>query len=115
MRHKILLSTEGSEEQTLDPQISQGQIEPPIITALMVGLVENDEYDQAKQGPGLADHWDHNEDYSAWTFHIRDTAKWPDGDAVTAQEFVDSYKRMLTASLGAVYADACFSIKGALE
>jgi len=114
-RHKILLITEGSEPQTLDPQISQGQIEHHIITALMVGLVENDEYDQAKQGPGLADHWDHNEDYSAWTFHIRDTAKWSNGDAVTAQDFVDSYKRMLTASLGAVYADALFIMKGALD
>lgn len=114
-RHKILLITEGSEPQTLDPQISQGQIEHHIITALMVGLVENDEYDQAKQGPGLADHWDHNGDYSAWTFHIRDTAKWSNGDAVTAQDFVDSYKRMLTASLGAVYADALFIMKGALD
>jgi oligopeptide transport system substrate-binding protein len=114
-RHKILLITEGSEPQTLDPQISQGQIEHHILTALMVGLVENDEYDQAKQGPGLADHWDHNEDYSAWTFHIRDTAKWSNGDAVTAQDFVDSYKRMLTASLGAVYADALFIMKGALD
>ena len=114
-RHKIFLLSEGSEPRTLDPQISQGQTEHHIITALMVGLVEDDEFDQSKQGPGLADHWEHNDDYSSWTFHIRDNAKWSNGDPVTAQDFVDSYKRMLTPTLGAVYADALFIMKGARE
>jgi len=114
-RHKILLITEGSEPQTLDPQLAQGETEHHIIDALMDGLVEHDEYDQAKEVPGLADRWDHNDDYSIWTFHIRDNAKWSNGDPVTAQDFVDSYRRMLTASLGAVYSDALFIMKGAKD
>jgi oligopeptide transport system substrate-binding protein len=114
-RHKILLINEISEPQTLDPQICQGQSEQEIINSLMVGLVENDEYDQAKVVPGLADHWDHNEDYSVWTFHIRDNAKWSNGDPVIAQDFVDSYRRILTASLGAVYSEALFIMKGARD
>jgi oligopeptide transport system substrate-binding protein len=114
-RHKILLISEGSEPQTLDPQLSQGETEHHIITALMDGLVENDEYDEAKVVPGLADHWDHNEDYSVWTFHIRDNAKWSNGNPVTAQDFVDSYRRILTAGLGAVYADALFIMRGAKD
>jgi oligopeptide transport system substrate-binding protein len=114
-RHKILLLCEGSEPQTLDPQLSQGETEHRIIAALMVGLVEYDEYDQAKEVPGLADHWDHNEDYSVWTFHIRDNAKWSNGDPVTAPDFVDSYRRILTATLGSVYSDALFTVKGAKD
>src|SRR5258708_10084498 len=81
----------------------------------MVGLVENEEYDQAKQGPGLDDHWDDNEDYAGWNFHSGGNGKWWNGEAVTGEDFVDSYKRMLTASLGAVYADALFIMKGALD
>jgi oligopeptide transport system substrate-binding protein len=114
-RHKILLLCVGSDPQTLDPQVSQGDTEHQIIDALMDGLVENDEYDQAKVVPGLADHWDHNDDYSVWTFHIRENAKWSNGDPVTAQDFVDSYRRILTASLGAVYCDALFIMKGAKD
>ena len=114
-RHKILLINEISEPKTLDPQLCQGQTEQEIINALMVGLVENDEYDQAKVMPGLADHWDHNEDYSVWTFHIREKARWSNGDPVSAQDFVDSYRRILTASLGAVYSDALFIMKGARD
>jgi oligopeptide transport system substrate-binding protein len=114
-RHKILLINEISEPQTLDPQICQGQAEQEIINSMMDGLVENDEYDQAKVVPGLADHWDHNEDYSVWTFHIRENAKWSNGDPVTAQDFVDSYRRILTASLGAVYSEALLILKGAKD
>ncbi|HEX4200105.1 MAG TPA: peptide ABC transporter substrate-binding protein, partial [Chthoniobacterales bacterium] len=114
-RHKILLINEISEPQSLDPQIGEGQTEHEIINSLMDGLVENDERDQAKVVPGLADHWDHNDDYSVWTFHIRENAKWSNGDSVTAQDFVDSYRRLLTASLGAVYSDALFIMKGARD
>lgn len=114
-RKKIFLICEGTEPRTLDPQVSLGENEHRIIAALMVGLVEYDEYDQAKAVPGLADHWEHNEDYSIWTFHIRDNARWSNGDLVSAQDFVDAYRRMLTASLGAVYADALFILKGAQE
>jgi oligopeptide transport system substrate-binding protein len=114
-RHKILLICEGSDPQTLDPQLCHGETDHRIIDALMVGLVEYDEYDQAKEVPGLADRWEHNEDYSVWTFHIRDNAKWSNGDPVTARDFVDSYRRMLTATLGAAYSDALFIIKGAKD
>src|SRR5580704_3200703 len=79
-RRKILLTTEGPEPRTLDPQTSQGVPEHHIIMALTEGLMENDPNDQSKQLPGLADRWEHNEDYSIWQFHLRDNAKWSNGD-----------------------------------
>lgn len=114
-RKKIFLICEGTEPRTLDPQVLLGENEHRIVAALMVGLVEYDEYDQAKEAPGLADHWEHNGDYSIWTFHIRENARWSNGDFVRAQDFVDSYRRMLTSSLGAAYADSLFILKGARE
>jgi oligopeptide transport system substrate-binding protein len=114
-RHKILLICEGTEPRTLDPQTAQGVPEHHIIMGLMEGLMENDPNDQSKQLPGLADRWEHNEDYSVWKFHLRENARWSNGDLVTAQDFVFSYKRILTAPLGAAYIDALYIMKGARE
>jgi oligopeptide transport system substrate-binding protein len=114
-RNRILLLCEGTEPRTLDPQIAQGVPEHHIIMAIDEGLVENDRDDQAKQIPGLADRWEHNPDYSVWKFHLRDNAKWSNGDPVTAQDFIFSYKRILTATLGAPYIDSLFILRGAQE
>jgi oligopeptide transport system substrate-binding protein len=114
-RRKILLICEGTEPRTLDPHTSQGVPEHHIIIGLMEGLMEYDPNDQSKELPGLADRWEHNENYSVWKFHIRDNAKWSNGDPVTAQDFVFSYKRILTATLGAPYIDALFILKGARD
>jgi oligopeptide transport system substrate-binding protein len=114
-RNRILLLCEGTEPRTLDPQIAQGIPEHHIIMALDEGLLENDRDDQARQIPGLADRWEHNEDYSVWKFHLRDNAKWSNGDPVTAQDFIFSYKRILTATLGAPYMESLFILKGGRE
>lgn len=114
-RHKILLISEGTEPRTLDPQLMQSASDYHIVNALMSGLVELDEYDQSKQTPGLSDHWEHNQDYSAWVFHIRENAKWSNGDPVTAHDFVASYQRILAARLGSPYVDSLFIMKGAKD
>jgi oligopeptide transport system substrate-binding protein len=111
--HKILLITVGSEPRTLDPQESQGVTEHHIIVALIEGLVAPSIDDQSKVVPAVADRWEHNEDYSIWTFHIGENRKWSDGEPVKAGDFVFSYKRMLTAAFGAQYAENLFILKGA--
>jgi oligopeptide transport system substrate-binding protein len=112
-KNKILLITVGSEPRTLDPQEAQGVTEHHIIMAMIEGLVAPSIDDQSKVVPGMADRWQHNEDYSVWTFHIGEDRKWSNGDPVTAEDFVFSYKRMLTASFGAQYSDNLFILKGA--
>jgi oligopeptide transport system substrate-binding protein len=112
-KNKILLMTVGTEPRTLDPQEAQGVTEHHIIMAMIEGLVAPSIDDQSKVVPGMADRWQHNEDYSVWTFHIGEDRKWSNGDPVTAEDFVFSYKRMLTASFGAQYSDNLFVLKGA--
>src|SRR6516164_5036655 len=112
-RNKILLITVGSEPRTLDPQAAQGVTEHHIIMAMIEGLVAPSMSDQSKVVPGMADRWEHNEDSSVWTFHIGEDRRWSNGDPVTAQDFVFSYRRMLTASFGAQYAENLFILKGA--
>ena len=112
-KNKILLLTVGSEPRTLDPQEAQGVTEHHIIMAMIEGLVAPSIDDQSKAVPGMADRWEHNDDYSVWTFHIGDDRRWSNGDPVTAQDFVFSYRRMLTPSFGAQYADNLFILKSA--
>ena len=60
------------------------------------GLVEPDKY--GVYVSSLADSWEHNEDYTVWTFHIREGLKWIDHTGaeteydVTAQDFVDGIR-----------------------
>ncbi len=111
--NKILLLTVGSEPRTLDPQQAQGVTEHHIIMSMIEGLVAPSIDDQSKVVPGMADRWEHNEDYSVWTFHIGPDRKWSNGEPVTAGDFVFSYRRMLTPSFGAQYAENLFILKNA--
>jgi len=113
IQNKILLISEGGEPRSLDPQVGQGVPEHYIIMGLIEGLVACHPTDQSKEVPGMADHWEHNDDYSVWTFHIGEDRKWSNGDPVTAQDFVFSYKRILTPAFGSQLVDSLFVMKGA--
>ena len=112
-RHKILLLTVGSEPKSLDPSLVEGIPDGRILAALVEGLVISDPKDASKQDPGVAESWEHNEDASVWTFHIRLDAKWSNGDPVTAGDFVFSFQRVLTAQLGSTNSNFFFVFKGA--
>jgi oligopeptide transport system substrate-binding protein len=112
-RNKILLISEKSEPGTLDPQTAHSIPESHIIMGLIEGLVGCHPTDQSKEVPGMADRWEHNEDYSIWTFHIGEDRKWSNGDPVTAQDFVFSYKRILTPAFGSQNVDRFFVMRGA--
>jgi oligopeptide transport system substrate-binding protein len=63
--------------------------------------------------PGVAARWDISPDQLTYTFHLRPEAKWTDGQPVTAQDFVDSWRRVLTPSLGAENAGLLYVLQGA--
>ncbi len=102
-RPKILLYGNGAEVQDFDPQVVTGVPEQKVVTALCEGLVAEDAHD-LHPVPGVAESWDISKDGLVYTFHLRANAKWSNGDAVTARDFVESYRRILTPSLAAEYA-----------
>lgn len=55
-------------------------------------------------GNGLAESVDISEDGCTYTFHIRTDAKWSNGDPVTANDFVYSWKRLANPENGCTYA-----------
>ena len=78
---------------------SSGNLEIP--ANVVDTLVEYDCYGVVQ--PSLAESWEHNEDYTQWTFHIREGVKWVDKDGnevadVTAQDWVDAAHYILDAA-----------------
>jgi ABC-type transport system substrate-binding protein len=51
---------------------------------MFLPLVFEDEEGRAQ--PGLLERWEHSDDYTEWTFHLRKDVKWHDGKPVTAQD-----------------------------
>lgn len=63
--------------------------------------------------PGQAETWETSEDGLTWTFHLRDGLKWSDGSALTANDFVYSWKRVCDPIVAAPYAETVLGmVKG---
>lgn len=63
--------------------------------------------------PGQAETWETSEDGLTWTFHLRDGLKWSDGSALTANDFVYSWKRVCDPVVAAPYAETVLGmVKG---
>jgi oligopeptide transport system substrate-binding protein len=111
-REQVLHRNAGSEPQDLDPQTTTGSVESQIQDALFEGLVAWHP-DNTDPYPGAAERWEISEDGKIYTFHLRPTAKWSNGDPVTAQDFVFSYQRLFSPALSAPYAYMHYVIKNA--
>ena len=106
-----LVVLNGAEPETLDPHLMAGQLEQRLAYALYEGLVFNDEKGEIQ--PGIAEEWEMSPDGLTYTFHLRKNAKWSNGDPVTAQDFVASWKRCLEPVTAAEYAGQLHYIKNA--
>jgi len=99
----VLHIANGTEPADLDPQTVTGRPESNILRTLIEGLVIPHPK-TLEPMPGQAERWEVSEDGTVYTFYLRPEAKWSNGDPVTAHDFVGSFQRMLTPSLGAEYA-----------
>jgi len=102
----------GADVAELDPHIVTGLPELNVLSALFEGLVAEDPQD-LHPVPGVAASWDISHDQLRYTFHLRSDALWSNGDPVTAEDFVNSFRRVLTASLGADYASMLYVVQNA--
>jgi oligopeptide transport system substrate-binding protein len=102
------------EPADLDPHTNNSGTTSTILSALFEGLVSH-----AKDGqtilPGVAERWEVSPDGLTYTFHLRADAKWSNGDPVTAQDFRDSFLRVLDPALGCEQANEAFPIVGAQD
>ena len=111
-RTQTLHVTNGTDPEDIDPHIVTGVPEHHIITSIIEGLVSEDPKD-LHPIPGMAESWESNDDQTVWTFKLRENAKWTSGDPVTANDFVQSFERILNPKLGSKYSYMLFVMKGA--
>ena len=102
----------GAEPQHLDPHLATSVAAHNILSALMEGLVSEDPK-SLKPVPGVATHWQIAPDGKIYTFHLHPDAKWSNGDPVTANDFVYSFRRILNPNLGASYSSMLYPLKNA--
>lgn len=102
----------GPDLADLDPHMATQTSYYTVLSALLEGLVAEDPQD-LHPVPGVAQRWDVSPDGLTYTFYLRGDARWSNGEAVTAQDFIDSWKRVLTPSLGAANASQLYVIQGA--
>lgn len=107
-----LIIINDNEPKTLDPHSYAGVPESRIFWALFEGLVRADPI-SLEPTPGVAESWDVSEDGTVYTFHLREDARWSNGDPITADDFIYAWRRILTPSLGAAYASMLYPMVGA--
>ena len=101
----------GSEPGSLDPAINQTVDGSIYLRHMFEGLTKSDQ--TGNYVAGIAEKWEVSDDQLTWTFHIRSDAKWSDGKAVTAGDFVYAWQRGVNPATASPYAYQLYYIKNA--
>jgi oligopeptide transport system substrate-binding protein len=101
----------GPEVESLDPHKVEGVSAANVLRDLYEGLVA--EGPDAKLRPGVAQSWTISEDLLTYTFHLRDDARWSNGDPLTSHDFVAAMRRSVDPATGSHYAQMLAPIENA--
>ncbi|MBI3867674.1 MAG: hypothetical protein HY299_04000 [Verrucomicrobia bacterium] len=86
-----LVVINGPEPESLDPGVCSGQSDLRVAGALFDGLTRLDPK-TAKASPSIAESWEISKDGRVYLFHIRPAARWSNGESITAEDFVYSWR-----------------------
>src|SRR5215208_704427 len=92
----------SADPESLDPHKTSTVYEAHILRDLFSGLVMQDA--KADVVPGAAESWKISDDGKVYTFNLRKGATWSNGDPVTADDFVYSFRRLEDPATAAEYA-----------
>lgn len=106
----------GDEPATIDPTLVRRRGDAAILGHLFEGLMrwedsgatDDNGLGRARLTYGQAQSYDRTENADGtvtYTFHLREGARWSDGKAVTAHDFVYAWRRLADPATGAYYAD----------
>ena len=112
-RTQTLLCGNGAEPADLDPDVIYAYTDSQIAYTLFEGLTILDALDNSKPRPGAAESWQVSSDGTVYTFHLRPTGRWSNGDPVTAEDFVYSVHRILSPALAANYSYMLWPLRNA--
>ena len=99
---KILTIQLGPDVESIDPALNSAVDGANYILFAFDNLLKMDK--DGKVVPGLAEKYEVSDDQLTWTFHLRDGLKRSDGSALTAEDFVYSWQRLVDPNVAAPYA-----------
>lgn len=114
----------GAEPGSIDPTAVFGQSEVILVSHMFEGLMKwsgsgrslSAGVEWAKVVPGMAESYEKSPGENGavtYTFHLRQNARWSDGKAVTAHDFVYSWQRLVDPANGVDYAQLLDGVAGA--
>ncbi len=109
----VLRRGTAADAPTLDPVVAAGTLAAPIINDLFEGLLGKDP--SLKLIPGSAETWTVSPDGRTYTFRLRPNLQWSDGVPLTAEDFVYSYRRMVTPAVAAPIAGQFYLVENARD
>lgn len=107
----VLHRGNDGDPRSFDPHQSTTVAEAHLLRDLSEGLVIHNM--RGAVVPGVAESWTTSEDGRTWRFALRETARWSNGDPVTAGDFVASFQRVLDPRSGAPSAALLYPILNA--
>lgn len=110
-RRQELRWSNGKLPRSLDPARAAAPPETDVVRALFEGLTELDPRTLLER-PAAAEYWTASDDFREWTFEIRPTAKWSNGEPLTANDFLRSWKRAAAMGKAAPYRGLLSNIVG---
>ncbi len=97
------------EPEYLDPALAEATNDLKVVYELFDGLTTFDAHGLPR--PSLAERWDVAPDLRHFRFFLRHDARWSNGRALTADDFVYSYARVLHPLTGSRHAETMWKIK----
>ncbi len=101
----------GKMPKSFDPALAAAPPETDLVRALFEGLTDTNSK-TLEAIPSVAEKWTASEDFKTWTFYLRKDAKWSNGESVTAEDFVRSWKRLADMSDRVAHRKLLENIKG---
>ena len=99
---KVLKVAKDVELASMDQHIATDGLSFEVIAATIEGLYTLDADGNAI--PAIAKSYDVSEDGLVYTFHLREDAKWSNGEPVTANDFVYAWRRLVDPNTASEYA-----------
>ena len=109
----VLHRGNGEEPESLDVHKSSSTESGHVLRDLGEGLVGYTP--QGEIRPAAAARWALSDQGRVYTFYLRPEARWSNGDPVTAQDFVFSYRRLVNPDTAALYTDTVNPVVNARE
>ena len=103
---------DGGLPQTFDPAFAAAPPDTDVIRAIFEGLTDY-EPRTLTPVPAVATRWESSNGGRMWTFYLREDARWSNGDPVTANDFVRSWKRTVKIGELAPHTELLSNIEGA--